>query len=60
MLRDGSLVGSKFRTVIGVGHGYGAAQLQALTAQSPAALEAVVLQGFSANRQVYYAFGSPQ
>lgn len=49
MLRNGEIGGTSFTKVVGVGHSYGSAQLQALTATVPNALDGVLLQGFSAN-----------
>lgn len=52
MLRSGFIGGINFTKVIGVGHSYGAIQLQALSATAPELLDAVLLQGFSMNSYV--------
>ncbi|KAF7980105.1 hypothetical protein HWV62_39511 [Athelia sp. TMB] len=49
MLRSGGIGGRKFAKVVGVGHSYGSLQMQALSATLPAALDGIVLQGFSVN-----------
>lgn len=49
MLRNGAIDGTSYSKIVGIGHSYGAVQMQALTATSPSALDAVILQGFSAN-----------
>lgn len=46
MLRDGS-TGHAFSKVVGVGHSYGAVQMQGLTATAPTLLDGVLLQGYS-------------
>ncbi|KAF7983046.1 hypothetical protein HWV62_24710 [Athelia sp. TMB] len=49
MLRDGKIGNTKFTKIVGVGHSYGAVQIQALSATVPAALDGIILQGFTAN-----------
>ena len=49
MLRNGAIGGQPFSKIVGVGHSYGSVQVQALTASSPTALDAALLQGFSMN-----------
>lgn len=48
-LRDGSLGDRAFSMVVGVGHSFGSALTQGLTAAYPKALDAAVLTGFSLN-----------
>lgn len=48
-LRGGSIGSFKFSTVVGVGHSFGSALTQGVTAAYPAALDAAVLTGFSVN-----------
>ena len=52
MLRSGEIGGQKFDTIVGVGHSYGSTQVQAITSHAPTALDAALLQGFSANSSV--------
>ncbi|KAF7980110.1 hypothetical protein HWV62_39521 [Athelia sp. TMB] len=59
MLRAGKIGNTKFTKILGVGHSYGSAQrtmaqpnfvkIQALSATVPAALDGIILQGFTAN-----------
>ncbi|KAF7983036.1 hypothetical protein HWV62_24690 [Athelia sp. TMB] len=49
MLRAGKIGNTKFTKIVGVGHSYGAIQIQALSATVPSALDGVILQGFSVN-----------
>lgn len=49
MLRNGDIGSQKFDKIVGVGHSYGSVQVQAITAHAPNALDAALLQGFSAN-----------
>lgn len=49
MIRNGALDGTQYFKVLGIGHSYGSVQMNALTAQVPDAVDAVILQGFSAN-----------
>lgn len=53
MLRNGDIGGQKFTKVIGVGHSYGSATTQGLTATVPDMLDAVILQGFSGELDPY-------
>lgn len=52
MLRNGEIGGQRFDKIVGVGHSYGSAQVQAITSHAPTALDAALLQGFSANSLV--------
>ncbi|KAF7980111.1 hypothetical protein HWV62_39523 [Athelia sp. TMB] len=49
MLRAGKIGNTKFTKVVGVGHSYGAIQIQALSATVPSALDGIILQGFTLN-----------
>ncbi|KAK2774696.1 hypothetical protein CKAH01_13142 [Colletotrichum kahawae] len=48
-LRDGCFSDHKFSTVVGVGHSFGSALTQGITATYPSLLDAAVLTGFTVN-----------
>ncbi|KAF7980121.1 hypothetical protein HWV62_39543 [Athelia sp. TMB] len=49
MLRAGKIGNTTFTKIVGVGHSYGSVQIQALSATVPAALDGIILQGFTTN-----------
>ncbi|KAF7983022.1 hypothetical protein HWV62_24662 [Athelia sp. TMB] len=49
MLRAGKIGNTTFTKIVGVGHSYGAVQIQGLSATVPAALDGIILQGFTIN-----------
>ncbi|KAF7980133.1 hypothetical protein HWV62_39567 [Athelia sp. TMB] len=49
MLRAGQIGNTTFTKIVGVGHSYGAVQIQGLSAAVPAALDGIILQGFTIN-----------
>jgi pimeloyl-ACP methyl ester carboxylesterase len=56
MLRSGAMGNTSFSTIVAVGHSYGSIQINALTAQTPAPVDHVVLTGFSANATHFPAY----
>ncbi|KAF3013573.1 hypothetical protein E8E14_011349 [Neopestalotiopsis sp. 37M] len=62
MLRDGALGGNNghFTSVVGVGHSFGSALTQGVTAAHPQAFDAAVLTGFSVNASGMSSFNLAQ
>lgn len=58
MLRNGDFSNVKFSTVVGVGHSYGSALTEAVTAASPESLDAAILTGYSTNSTGMTSFTS--
>lgn len=52
MLKNGTIGDQKFSKIVAVGHSYGAAQVQALSATLPDLIDGVILQGFSSKHML--------